>query len=126
MTISYITHNIGMLSHISSDMLTLLISPIPMLLIFTMATEVQITPHFKFEQILYGSLLAFIYFLILSYIPFETLSVIISIFILQASSNLIKKYSLTFKIKKIMHFLKTNKGKALKPLQEDEKDIIKL
>ncbi len=100
MAISYIAHNIGMLNHISSDMLTLLISPIPMLLIFTMATELQITPHFKFEQILYGSILAFIYFLTLSYIPFETLSVIISIFILQTSSNLIKKYSLTFKIKK--------------------------
>ncbi len=91
MAISYIAHNIGMLNHISSDMLTLLISPIPMLLIFTMATELQITPHFKFEQILYGSILAFIYFLTLSYIPFETLSVIISIFILQTSSNLIKK-----------------------------------
>ncbi|WP_301409576.1 RnfABCDGE type electron transport complex subunit D [Borreliella tanukii] len=126
MTISYITHNIGLLNHISSDMLTLLISPIPMLLIFTMATEIQITPHFKFEQILYGSLLAFIYFLTLSYIPFETLSVIISIFILQASSNLIKKYSLTLKIKKIIHFLKTNKEKALKTPLENEKDIIKL
>lgn len=126
MAISYIAHNIGMLNHISSDMLTLLISPIPMLLIFTMATELQITPHFKFEQILYGSILAFIYFLTLSYIPFETLSVIISIFILQTSSNLIKKYSLTFKIKKIMHVLKTNKEKALKTPLENEKDIIKL
>ncbi|WNY69245.1 RnfABCDGE type electron transport complex subunit D [Borreliella andersonii] len=126
MTISYIANNIGMLSHISSDMLTLLISPIPMLLIFTMATELQITPHFKFEQILYGSILAFIYFLTLSYIPFETLSVIISIFILQTSSNLIKKYSLTFKIKKIIHVLKTNKEKALKASLENEKDIIKL
>lgn len=126
MAISYIAHNIGLLNHISSDMLTLLISPIPMLLIFTMATELQITPHFKFEQILYGSILAFIYFLTLSYIPFETLSVIISIFILQTSSNLIKKYSLTFKIKKIMHVLKTNKEKALKTPLENEKDIIKL
>ncbi|WKC81329.1 RnfABCDGE type electron transport complex subunit D [Borreliella tanukii] len=126
MIISYITHNIGLLNYISSDMLTLLISPIPMLLIFTMATEIQITPHFKFEQILYGSLLAFIYFSTLSYIPFETLSVIISIFILQASSNLIKKYSLTLKIKKIIHFLKTNKEKALKTPLENEKDIIKL
>ncbi|AJA89920.1 membrane protein [Borreliella chilensis] len=126
MTVSYTTQNIGTLSHISSDMLTLLISPIPMLLIFTIATEVQIAPHFKFEQILYGSLLAFAYFLTLSFIPFETLSIIISIFILQASSNLIKKYSLTFKIKKIMHFLKTNKEKALKIPLENEKDIIKL
>lgn len=126
MAISYIAHNIGLLNHISSDMLTLLISPIPMLLIFTMATELQITPHFKFEQILYGSILAFIYFLTLSYIPFETLSVIISIFILQTSSNLIKKYGLTFKIKKIMHVLKTNKEKALKTPLENEKDIIKL
>lgn len=126
MAISYIAHNIELLNHISSDMLTLLISPIPMLLIFTMATELQITPHFKFEQILYGSILAFIYFLTLSYIPFETLSVIISIFILQTSSNLIKKYSLTFKIKKIIHVLKTNKEKALKTPLENEKDIIKL
>ncbi|WPM06215.1 RnfABCDGE type electron transport complex subunit D [Borreliella sinica] len=126
MTISYIAHNMRMLSHISSDMLTLLISPIPMLLIFTIATEIQIAPHFKFEQILYGSLLAFIYFLTLGYIPFETLSAIIAIFILQVSSNLIKKYSLTFKIKKIMHFLKTNKESTLKTHLENEKDIIKL
>ncbi|QFI14229.1 RnfABCDGE type electron transport complex subunit D [Borrelia sp. CA_690] len=126
MTISYIAHNMGMLNHISSDMLTLLISPITMLLIFTMATEVQITPHFKFEQILYGSLLAFTYFLILSYIPFETLSIIISIFILQISSSLIKKYSLTLKIKKIIHVLKTNKEKTFKTPLENEKDIIKL
>lgn len=126
MTISYIAHNIGMLKHISSDMLTLLISPIPMLLIFTIATEMQIAPHFKFEQIIYGSLLALIYLLTLNYIPLETLSVIISIFILQVSSNLIKKYSLTFKIKKIMHFLKTNKEKALKIPLDNEKDIIKL
>ncbi|SCW36336.1 Na+-translocating ferredoxin:NAD+ oxidoreductase RNF, RnfC subunit [Borreliella japonica] len=126
MTISYIAHNMGMLSHISSDMLTLLISPVPMLLIFTMATEVQITPHFKFEQILYGTLLAFTYFLTLSYIPFETLSAIISIFILQISSSLIKSYSLTLKIQKIMYFLKANKEKALKISLENEKDIIKL
>ncbi|MCD2400997.1 RnfABCDGE type electron transport complex subunit D [Borreliella bissettiae] len=126
MAISYTAHNIRMLSHISSDMLTLLISPIPMLLIFTMATELQITPHFKFEQILYGSILAFIYFFTLSHIPFETLSIIISIFILQISSNLTKKYSLTLKIKKIMHILKTNKEKALKNPLENEKDIIKL
>ncbi|AHH10227.1 RnfABCDGE type electron transport complex subunit D [Borrelia coriaceae] len=122
--IAYILKILGLYSYISFDILSLIISPIPMILIFTMGTELQIVPPFKFEQMLYGFTLSVAYFTTLSYIPLETLSAVISIFILQVSSILIKRYSLTFQIKKIMHHLKTNK--AIEYKNENGEEIIKL
>ncbi|QMU98885.1 hypothetical protein F0310_00345 [Borrelia sp. A-FGy1] len=126
LSIAYILKNMNIYSHITSDILSLTISPIPMLLIFTMGTELQISPSFKFEQILYGCMLSIFYLIILSHIPFETLSAVISIFILQVNSTLIKKYSLTFQIKKILHHLSMNKEKTIENKKENGEEIIKL
>ncbi|UPA17605.1 RnfABCDGE type electron transport complex subunit D [Borrelia puertoricensis] len=122
--IAYILKSLGLYSYISFDMLTLIISPIPMILVFTMSTELQIAPPFKFEQILYGITLSLAYFITLSYIPLETLAAVISIFILQISSTLIKKYSLTFQIKKILHHLSMNQAKTIKYKNENGEEII--
>ncbi|APR64584.1 RnfABCDGE type electron transport complex subunit D [Borrelia anserina] len=124
--ITYILKNLGLYSYISSDMLTLITSPITMILVFTMGTELQIAPHFKFEQILYGIVLSLAYFITLSYIPLETISAVISIFILQVSSTLIKRYSLTFQIKKILHRLNINETKVIKHKKDNGEEIIKL
>ncbi|AYE35968.1 hypothetical protein DB313_00370 [Borrelia turcica IST7] len=124
--LAYMLKSINIYSHITFDMLSLAISPIPMLLIFTTGTELQIAPSFKFEQILYGCILSLFHLIILSYIPFETLSAVISIFILQVNSTLIKKYSLTFQIKKILHHLSMNKTKTIEHKNENGEEIIKL
>ena len=126
--IAYTLKSLGLYIYISSDMLTLIMSPIPMILVFTMGTELQIAPHFKFEQILYGITLSLAYFITLIYIPLETLSAVISIFILQISSTLIKKYSLTLQIKKILYQLKVNKEKFIEHTRtnKNEEEIIKL
>lgn len=124
--IAYTSKNFGLYSYISFDMLTLIMSPIPMILVFAMGTELQIAPPFKFEQILYGLTLSLVYFITLSYIPLETLSAVISIFILQVSSTLIKRYSLTFQIKKILHHLSMNKAKVIEHKNDNGEEIIKL
>ncbi|ASQ28905.1 hypothetical protein CDQ96_00350 [Borrelia miyamotoi] len=124
--ISYILKNLGLYSYISFDILTLIISPIPMILIFTMGTEPQIAPPFKFEQMLYGITLSLTYFITLIYIPLEIVSVIIAIFILQISSTLIKRYSITFQVKKILHHLSINKAKIIEHKIKNGKEIIKL
>ncbi|WP_445435792.1 RnfABCDGE type electron transport complex subunit D [Candidatus Borreliella tachyglossi] len=126
MLISYMLKVMNIYSYISFDMVSLLISPIPMLLVLTMGTELQISPPFKFEQILYGLMLSLVYLITLGYIPFETLSAIIAIFISQVSSTLIKRYSLTFQIKKILHHLNMNKLKAIEHKNETGEEIIKL
>ncbi|ACH93032.1 RnfABCDGE type electron transport complex subunit D [Borrelia duttonii] len=124
--IAYILQNLSLYNYISFDILSLIMSPIPMILVFTMGTELQTAPHFKFEQILYGFALSLGYFITLSYIPLETFSAIISIFILQISATLIKKYSLTFHIRKILHYLRINKEKVRENKNENGEEIIKI
>ncbi|WKC57659.1 RnfABCDGE type electron transport complex subunit D [Borrelia sp. P9F1] len=124
--LAYVFKNMNIYSHITLDMLSLATSPILMLLIFAISTELQTAPSFKFEQILYGCMLSMLYLMILGHIPFETLSAVISIFVLQISSTLIKKYSITFQIKKILHHLSINKEKATEHKNENGEEIIKL
>ncbi|WP_024654182.1 RnfABCDGE type electron transport complex subunit D [Borrelia persica] len=124
--IAYTLQKIGLYSYISFDILSLIISPITMILVFTMGTELQTAPHFKFEQIIYGIVLSLGYFITLSYIPLETFAVVMSMFILQISSTLIKRYSLTFHIKKILHSLRMNKEKVIENKNENGEEIIKI
>ncbi|UER67288.1 RnfABCDGE type electron transport complex subunit D [Borrelia sp. BU AG58] len=124
--LAYMLKNMNIYNHIAFDTLSLAVSPIPMLLIFTIGTELQTAPSFKFEQMIYGCMLSLFYLTILGYIPFETLSAVLSIFILQISSTLIRKYSLTFQIKKILHYLSVNKEKAIEHKNANGEEIIKL